>query len=174
MDPQIGGSRCVVKAGWASHCDPVVHGVWQTIRAWLGRRGPAPRGAGSVGGAAERRAAEWLMRECSMVLVARNWRNPEDRREEIDLVLRDGPELVFVEVKARAAAALVPGFHAVGRRKRAVLRRAVSAYLRGCRVRPALARFDIVEVETADHRPADTWAVQHFRGVFLFPANVRR
>ena len=37
---------------------------------------------------------------------------------------RDRDVLVFVEVKARRAGALVPGYYAVDRRKRKVLRRA--------------------------------------------------
>src|SRR5688572_29660345 len=102
----------------------------------------------SDGDRGERLAAEWLKREKGFSLVTRNWRSPRDRREEIDLVCRDGEVLVFVEVKARAAGALVPGYHAVDERKKRVLRRAIEAYLGGLGEagRPATFRFDVVEV----------------------------
>lgn len=53
--------------------------------------------------------------------------------------------LVFVEVKTRAVGALVSGFHAVNGRKKAVVRRAATAYLRSLPEPPATFRFDIVE-----------------------------
>lgn len=64
-------------------------------------------------------AAAWLERERGFTIVARNWRSPHDRRDESDLVARDGDALVFVEVKTRAAGALVPGYYAVDERKSA-------------------------------------------------------
>ena len=79
--------------------------------------------------------------------MAANWRNPRDRREELDLVMLDRGILVFVEVKARAAGALVPGYYAVDRRKRRVLRRAVQAYVAALRDKPHAVRFDVVEVK---------------------------
>src|SRR6185436_18696095 len=100
-------------------------------------------GAGSRG---EQLAVAWLQRERRFQIVERNWRNPRDRRDEIDLVCRDGEALVFIEVKARAAAALVPGFFAVDARKKRVLRRTIKAYLAGLHERPRTFRFDIVEV----------------------------
>jgi putative endonuclease len=67
----------------------------------------------------ERLAADFLhQRERVRAMVARNWRSPRDRRDELDLVCRDGDALVFVEVKARAATALVPGYHAMDERKK--------------------------------------------------------
>ena len=134
---------------------------------WIG-------GRESDGAQAEHLAAQWLAQHRGMRLVAQNWRNPADRREEIDLVLRDGSEMVFVEVKARASSALVPGYYSVGRVKRAVLRRAVNAYLSALRGRPQRFRFDIVEVEIIPDRPATSWLVRHFPGVPLCDPNVRR
>src|SRR4051812_4015444 len=77
----------------------------------------------------EQLASEWLQQHRRFKIVARNWRSPRDRREEIDLVCRDTDVLVFVEVKARAAGALVPGYYAIDRRKKRVLRRAIETYL---------------------------------------------
>ena len=123
----------------------------------------------STGVRGEMLAAAHLRRR-GYAVVTRNWRNPRDRREEIDLVCRDGAVLVFVEVKSRGAGALVPGYYAVDRRKRRVLRRAIGSYL--CRLRPAprTFRFDVVEV---------TWRgregeVRHFENVALFSRYYRR
>jgi putative endonuclease len=99
------------------------------------------------------RAAETHLRSNGLRVLARNWRNPADEREEIDLVCEQPPGpgdgaaiLVFVEVKARAAGARVAGYHAVNKRKKAVLLRACRAYLARLRPPPRHVRFDIVEV----------------------------
>lgn len=130
------------------------------------------------GGRGERLAADWLQRERRFAIVARNWRNPHDRREELDLVCRDADVLVFVEVKARAAGALVPGYHAVDRRKKRVLRRAIETYLAQLREKPRTFRFDIVEVAFAAeggeaNGPARGPTVLHFENVPLFSKNFR-
>lgn len=142
-------------------------------------RAPPPPGSGAEG---ERRAAEWLERERGFRIVARNWRNPRDRRDEIDLVGRDGEALVFIEVKTRTANALVPGFHAVDARKKRVVQRAARAYLALLRERPQTFRFDVVEVTfpaaptKANEAgkapvPASSTApeILHFENVALFP-----
>ena len=119
---------------------------------------------GDTGSRGEQLAGDFLRRRRGFSLVARNWRNPRDRREEIDLVCRDGEALVFVEVKTRVAGALVPGYFAVDRRKREVLRRVCQAYLRLLRRKPATFRFDVVEVEITGGDPI----VRHFENVALF------
>jgi putative endonuclease len=119
----------------------------------------------------ERHAAEWLERERGYAIVVRNWRNPRDRREEIDLVCRDRDVLVFVEVKARAPTALVPGYHAVDRRKKRVLKRAAETYLAQLGKKPRTFRFDVVEVSMPAVAPAGETAtpeILHFENVPLF------
>lgn len=130
----------------------------------------ADAGAGERG---ERLAAEWLRRERKFSIVARNWRSPRDRRLEIDLVGRDGDILVFVEVKARSAGALVPGYHAIDRRKKRALRRAIESYLARLADKPRTFRFDVVEIEfpPAGEPPGSGPAgpaVLHFENVPLF------
>jgi putative endonuclease len=122
--------------------------------------------AGERGAAGERLAAEFLHGRQGYQIVVRNWRNPRDQREEIDLVCRDGDVLVFVEVKSRPAAALVPGYYAVNRRKKRVLRRAIHAYLTQLRLRPRTFRFDVAEVITGGPTPPQ---ILHFQNVPLFP-----
>jgi putative endonuclease len=127
--------------------------------------------AESSGARGEQHAADWLQRTRGFVLVARNWRDPRDRRREIDLVCRDGEVLVFVEVKARAAGALVPGYFAVNKRKKRVMRRAIDAYLARLTMPPRTFRFDIVEiVHTSSDQPSE---VLHFENIPLFPKHYR-
>ena len=90
--------------------------------------------------------------------MARNWRNPSDLREEIDLVCRDGGVLVFVEVRTRSGDALVPGYFSIDGRKRRALRRVIRAYLRLLRRKPRTHRLDVVEVELTRGGPV----IRHF------------
>jgi putative endonuclease len=126
--------------------------------------------AAPAGERGERLAADWLQRERGISIVARNWRSPRDRRDEIDLVVRDGKTLVFVEVKTRAADALVSGYHAVDARKKTVLRRAATAYLAHLREKPRIIRFDIVEVALPAGGTGEA-EVRHFENIPLFPRN---
>lgn len=137
-----------------------------TLCGWIrGRLRPATAQAGEQG---EQWAAAWLQRQPGYAVIACNWRNPRDEREEIDLVVRDGDALVFVEVKARAAGALVPGYHAVNARKKRVLRRAIKAYLARLRHRPATFRFDVVEIIRPAPGSRAAPEVLHFANVPLF------
>ena len=147
---------------------------------WLKRiLGLAP--APDAGGRGEQLAAAWLQREQGFTIVARNWRRPRDRRDELDLVCRDGDTLVFVEVKTRGADALVPGFYAVDERKKRVLRRTAGAYLAGLRVKPRTFRFDVVEVSlpvvasakegVSAKSAAGEPEIRHFENIALFPKN---
>jgi putative endonuclease len=133
---------------------------------WLQRLMGSKPEPGS-GGLGERLAAEWLQRERRFKLLARNWRSPRDRRDEIDLVCEDGDVVVFVEVKARAAGALVSGYHAVTARKKRVLRRAIRSYVAQLRQKPRTFRFDVVEIglPDAEGRPPQ---ILHFENVALF------
>ncbi|PTX91317.1 YraN family protein [Opitutus sp. ER46] len=142
--------------------------LWQRLRQWLARP--------NTGAWAERLAADWLQRERGFAIVARNWRNPRDRREELDLVCRDGDVLVFVEVKARSERARVSGYYAVNARKKRVLARAAKSYLRRLRPAPPFFRFDVVEVTipvpAADGTRGEP-EIRHFDRVPLFGKDYR-
>jgi putative endonuclease len=72
-----------------------------TPRGWT-RNTPAPTsGNKAAGDAAEDRALRHLL-EAGLRLVARNYRTPGRGGGEIDLVMRDGATLVFVEVRRRS------------------------------------------------------------------------
>jgi putative endonuclease len=145
--------------------------MWQRLLRALRLTPSASAGGPDSSAPAGERAAEKFLRARGLRVVARNWRGPRDRRDELDLVCRDGEALVFVEVKTRAATALVPGYYAVDARKKRVLLRAATAYLRALRPSPATFRLDVVEVAThPDGREPD---VRHFENVPLFPKHFR-
>lgn len=128
------------------------------------------RGAAGVpdtGALGERAAAAFLQREKRFAILRRNWRH---ERDEIDLICRDAAVLVFVEVKTRAAHALVAGYHAVDRRKKRALLRVCRAYITQLIEKPQTFRLDVVEVE---HRDGVVTAIRHFENVPLFPKGYR-
>lgn len=140
--------------GWIQDVwDKLAHREEPTANAVAGARG-------------EQAAADYLQARHGFSIVTRNWRSPRDRRDEIDLVCRDGKVLVFVEVKARAEGALVSGYQAVNERKRRALRRAVHAYLGALPAPPRTFRCDIAEVTLSDRLPVQ---VMHYENVPLFP-----
>ncbi len=134
------------------------------VLSWFRRRAPKAPGVGeraARGRWGEDRAADYLQREKGYSLVARNWRHG---RDELDLVCRDGPVLVFVEVRTRDASALVGGFDSLTARKRAAFRRASRAYLKGLRPKPPHFRWDVIEISVA----ADAqFEIRHFENVRL-------
>jgi putative endonuclease len=94
------------------------------------------------GAAAEDRAAEYLQRQ-GLKLVARNYRC---RAGEIDLILRDGNSLVFVEVRSRASTAFGGAAASITPAKQAKLIRAAEHYLLQ-HPNPAPCRFDAVLID---------------------------
>jgi len=138
------------------------------LATWIaGKRASSTSHTGESG---EREAAVFLMRKGFRIL-ARNWRSPRDRRDEIDLVCREGEVLVFVEVKTRSSAALVPGYFAVDKRKKKVLRRAATEYLKRLNPAPSTFRLDVVEVATRGDGQAPE--VRHFENIPLFSKQFR-
>ena len=96
---------------------------------------PAPRG---TGGAAEAAAAQFLAGQ-GLSLICANYRC---RLGEIDLVLRDGPSIVFVEVRLRTNPGFGGAAESIGPRKRARIIAAARHYLAGKPEPPC--RFDVV------------------------------
>ncbi len=141
------------------------------LREWIRnlkrRLGGGDRTGAGVGAMGEAAAATHLQRELGFTVLRRNWRHG---RDEIDLICRDGEALVFVEVKTRAAHALVGGYQAVNRRKKRALLRASRAYLAQLVERPLTIRFDIVEIEHVDGART---ALRHHANVPLFPKELR-
>ncbi len=86
------------------------------------------------------------------------------RRDELDLIARDGAVLVFVEVKTRKTEAFGRPGAAVNHAKRHYLSRAAVRYLKHLRQRPNAFRFDVVEVIGTLNTPAPL--IRHIENAF--------
>jgi putative endonuclease len=113
----------------------------------------------ALGAYGERLAARHLQAR-GLVLLDRNWRCPDG---EIDLVLRDGDDIVFCEVKTRRGDRFGSPAEAVGQRKVRRLRQLAARWLAQSGVRPREIRFDVVEVRP---RPRGATHVEHIRSAF--------
>jgi putative endonuclease len=78
-------------------------------------------------------------------VVARNWTMPA-RHCEVDLVARDGPETVFVEVKTRRSSAYGDPERNIDRVKHLAMRRAAYWYMKYNGRPGEEVRFDLVTV----------------------------
>jgi len=76
-------------------------------------------------------------------IVERNYRF---ERGEIDLIARDGDELVFIEVKARRSEAFGPPEDAVTPQKEEQIRKVAEGYLFEREIKEQSCRFDVVAV----------------------------
>ena len=112
----------------------------------------------ATGGYGEASAAHYLV-EQGMVVLDRNWRCSAG---EVDLVLRDGPVLVFCEVKTRATAAFGAPLEAVTPAKVARLRRLAARWMQEHGVRADDVRLDLVGVRLDVSGPG---RFDHARGV---------
>lgn len=110
-----------------------------------------------VGGFGERLACRYLLSQ-GLVLLDRNWRT---RAGELDVVARDGADVVFVEVKTRRSTRYGRPAEAVVPRKVRRLRTLARLWLAANDVRCERVRFDVVSVLLGR-----TVAVQHLRGAF--------
>lgn len=93
-------------------------------------------------GEAAERLAERHLRAHGLVLRERNYRSPHG---EIDLIMRDGETLVFVEVRQRSNPRFGSGVDSIDGRKQRRLRLTAEHYLQRQRSVPA-CRFDVVSL----------------------------
>jgi putative endonuclease len=106
-------------------------------------------------------AAEFL-RNKGCRLVERNFRCAVG---EIDLIVRDGKTLVFVEVKSRRGLRYGLPQEAVSTAKQRRLTRLAQWYLQDRRLEKHPARFDVVAVTWSDGKPELTWIVNAFEAL---------
>ena len=107
-------------------------------------------------------AADYCKHTLGFKVIARNWRHKKD---ELDIVCLDAGVLVFVEVRARAADALVGGYHSIDTHKKRVLQRGSKAYIYQLQNPPKHVRFDVIDVSLSDEGEGD---VRHYGNVPLF------
>lgn len=118
-------------------------------RIALGRRG-------------EELAMEYL-RTHDMVVLDRNWRpTGQGVRGELDLVARDGTDLVIVEVKTRRSLAYGSPIEAITTRKMRALRSLALAWLEHRSIHAPRLRFDVVAVTIP---PAGQPVIEHVKAV---------
>jgi putative endonuclease len=93
-------------------------------------------------------------------------RNVRFRTGELDLVVRDGDTLVFVEVKTRLSNRVGTGEEAITVTKQRQLARLAQVYLSGLGGAPPACRFDVVIVTIEN----DTWQCNHLQNAFVPPS----
>lgn len=131
--------------------------LWRRVLTLL-RPAASPRHIAH--GAIGERAARRHLEDAGLRFLAANFRS---KRGEIDLVMRDGATLVFVEVKARSEGAWLRPAAAVNARKKRRLSRAAMDYLRKIRQPLVPVRFDIVEVILQAGMPGE---IRHLPNAF--------
>ncbi len=153
--------------GFARHKGYGTPAHWEAVR----RLGPSPvhrlsflhgRSSQALGRAAEEAAVAYL-RALGWEVVARNCRTLEG---EIDIVAREGEELVFVEVKARRSQALGTPAEAITPHKRGRLLRAALAYMQEAGME-APARIDALLVALGPG--GQVLGMEHLRGAVEGP-----
>ncbi len=106
------------------------------------------------------RLAERHLRDQGLVVLARNWRCGDG---EVDLILRDGDDVVFCEVKTRRGAGFGSPAEAVGPAKVRRLRRLAARWLAETPGGAREVRFDVVAVLRLPRGPA---RIEHLRAAF--------
>lgn len=118
------------------------------------------RKAGAAAGPrGEQLAARFLKKQGCRILR----RNCRSKFGEVDLIVRDGDEIVFVEVKTRTSAQWGDPAAGVTPRKRARLRLAAERFATRARIRDYPLRFDVVAILLAEEAEPD---IRHYRDAF--------
>lgn len=107
--------------------------------------GPDGRGIGpaAIGVLGERIARAWLRAQGAKILY-RNFKAPGGG--EVDIVAREGRQLLFTEVKTRRAGGPGRPLDAVDRDKQRLIERGANEWLRLLGTREIPWRFDVIEV----------------------------
>jgi len=108
--------------------------------------------------------AHRYLRARRFIVVARNWRPPQGGGE-IDIIAWDGPSLVFVEVKTRAASQTAVSNtsapeRAINPEKMRALTRTARDYLRRTGLEESPVRFDVIAIAGSN--------IDHLRDAFPF------
>jgi putative endonuclease len=123
---------------------------------------PSPSSKKALGDRAERAAAAWLVAQ-GLELLASNLRVG---RFEVDLLLRDGPVIVCVEVRTRGPGSWTGALRSIDAKKRARLRAAGERLWRERFARDRTIerlRFDAAAVELL---PDGSARVEHIKAAF--------
>ncbi len=102
--------------------------------------------------------AQSYLEKRGFVLLEKNYRMG---RYEIDLIMKDGAYIVFIEVKARTGKGEILGREAVNKTKQRHILCAAQGYLQEKNAFDAFVRFDVAEVEL------HSGEVTHIPGAFM-------
>ena len=139
-----------------SSCKNFLMALWEKLKFWSSPPRPEHLERGTLG---EKAARDYLTAQGMKFLTA----NFSSRRGEIDLIFRDGESLVFVEVKTRSEGGWTRPSRAVDNRKRRLLIRTATDYLRLLKNQQVAWRYDVVEVILKDSQVNE---VRHLRDSF--------
>ena len=126
-----------------------------------------PRGSRGAGYDWER-VAEKTLTARGFRILARNFRT---RAGEIDFVAEENGVLCFIEVKGRSGDAFGTPAEAVTAEKQRRIFRAAESYLRRCRGRRPICRFDVVSILGKD---GEEQTIEILRDAFRGPVARRR
>lgn len=116
----------------------------------------------ALGQRGEKLAMEYV-RSRGMVVLDRNWRpHGQGVRGELDLIARDGNDLVIIEVKTRRSIAYGSPIEAVTTRKMRALRSLALAWLEFRSIHAPRLRFDVVAVTVP---PVGQPIIEHVKAV---------
>ena len=127
---------------------------------------PPGKSRKELGEEGEGLAAEFL-RRLGYKLLRRNWSAPGG---EIDIIARDGEEVVFAEVKSRSSAEWGDPEAAVNPAKQRSICLAARQFARQYRLHGRTLRFDVVAVLLGDGGPPQ---IKHYKSAFFPPSFMR-
>jgi len=113
----------------------------------------------TIGRHGEDIAAKYLRRQ-GFKVIKQNYRC---RLGEIDIIARDGEELVFIEVKTRTSHSCGHPAQAVDRRKQGQLVKAAQTFMTETKQHDSPARFDVVAIQLEEDMAAE---IDHIRNAF--------
>ena len=113
----------------------------------------------SLGRAGEDRAAQYL-KDMGYIIVERNYRC---RLGEIDIVARDGPVMVFVEVRTRSGSGFGTALESVVYKKQLKVRQVASQYLQHRECFDVPVRFDVLALTLG---PGSAAEIEHVKNAF--------
>jgi len=112
-----------------------------------------------LGKLGEQIAKDFLLQKGYVFLTA----NYRYKKSEVDLIVKDGETMVFVEVKTRSGDFLFDPEKAMTRQKEAQIRQGAVAYMRKVGHEWAI-RFDVIAIVI---READRYEVRHTEDAFF-------
>lgn len=115
-----------------------------------------------IGDAAEQAALNYLLSK-GLILVDRNF---QTKMGEIDLIMKDNEELVFVEVRMRANPDYGDGAATVDSRKQRKICLTALAYLQRHKLDEHFCRFDVVSIQHNKNKTPENYQVNWIKHAF--------